>query len=506
MAAPSLLRRSRREPAVVSPCLPSPVSSPPVSPRLGKGGVVGHIDESSAGTCTLFSKSKDDEGFLRGYFTATQKRLGTETHRTRGDHYEFFARLPSSAANNEKDNLQRLATKRSRHFGWRVSSGLSGDVRGGSPTSGGSPAAALLPRVDQGGGGGKSGFEFASPSSQRQKQRRNRRSADRLVDSPVFGRGDPESFDFEDFCAIDEDGKLQLSAPGSPTSPRDGSSRSRGKDTSFVTGDPKSNPYSKSATADLKAEISRREACESLRFLVYKEKGPHDKQGHIFDQTIGTREDVWKLQSVWSDIDEDGSGDIEIQEFLRYFSRTKADRLLGMRCVKYLMSQNVRDHGVRIEDVLRLMWLKAQDEELLQMRAWFREAEFQMDRVATPPILSKHKKRQILMNFPKITEMGILSYNDLLESGFVDGALCQELRGTYDKDNTNKIDTDTLLEIMCPHGYRAHGSATQASDQAGHPIVFVSNEFCKGWIKADGTAIQSATREQVLPPLRTATS
>merc|ERR1719203_2558140 len=116
----------------------------------------------------------------------------------------------------------------------------------------------------------------------------------------------------------------------------------------------------------LKEDMRRREACESLRFLVFGgdcadkpgAPGMLKKQSTVFEQRCGTREEIQQLQHLWEQIDEDGSGDVEFKEFLSFFSRSKADRLLGMRCVKYLVDGDTGEgksmnQSCRIEDMMR---------------------------------------------------------------------------------------------------------------------------------------------------------
>merc|ERR1719335_1840266 len=160
-------------------------------------------------------------------------------------------------------------------------------------------------------------------------------------------------------------------------------------------------------------EMTRmKEACESLRFLVFGTVVTDQKKHNgrpFYEQRCGSRDEVVQLHKVWTQMDEDGSGDVEFEEFLSFFSRSKADRLLGMRCVKYLVG-NMKPHdeeaedgdepdGCRIEDMMRLIWLKASQDDIKKMMQWFREAEFQNDRSTTPPLLPKRKRREVLENF-----------------------------------------------------------------------------------------------------------
>lgn len=275
---------------------------------------------------------------------------------------------------------------------------------------------------------------------------------------------------------------------GKDTTPR--SSQSKREES---PGSPRFQASSAAATAALKAEMRTREACESLRFLVFGTQTYSRKQegGAFYEQRCGKQQEIVKLFSVWNQMDEDGSGDVEFQEFLSFFSRSKADRLLGMRCVKYLVG-NLKEQededepdGCRIEDMMRLIWLKATQDDIKQMMQWFREAEFRHDLAPTPPLLPKRKRREVLENFPAIDKGGQeISFEDLVDSGLVDESTAKDFRQQYDRSNSNRIDENLLLEMLCPNGYRAHPTVKTCADSEGQPLVHVENGFFTGWVAA----------------------
>jgi len=254
------------------------------------------------------------------------------------------------------------------------------------------------------------------------------------------------------------------------------------------------NQSSQAATLALKAEMRTREACESLRILVFGTEGTISRGkefGAFYEQRCGTKDEIMQLFAIWNQMDEDGSGDVEFSEFMSFFGRSKADRLLGMRCVKYLVGQlkecedeNEPD-GCVIEDMMKLIYLKATDADIAKMLQWFREAEFQGDRLPTPPLLPKRKRREVLENFPVIDKQreGI-TFEELVDSGLVDESIAKDLRLQHDRYNCNRIDEPLLLEMLCPNGYRAHRSVKTCSDATGQPLIHVSSGFYTGWVPA----------------------
>jgi len=248
------------------------------------------------------------------------------------------------------------------------------------------------------------------------------------------------------------------------------------------------------SSKQMKEDVRTREACESLRFLVFNTiggpEGKRSKDGRPFyEQRCGTRDEVLQLHKVWCQMDEDGSGDVEFQEFLSFFNRSKADRLLGMRCVKYLVGNaafedDERPASCRIEDMMRLIWLSARQEDIDLMMSWFKEAEFEKGRVPTPPLLPPKKRRQITDNFPiRGADGGQMTWIDFRDSGLVDASIVKTLR---EKHGTNRFITEELLlEMFCPNGYRAHEGVKSVVDKDGQLLVKVENDLFAGWVMAD---------------------
>lgn len=240
----------------------------------------------------------------------------------------------------------------------------------------------------------------------------------------------------------------------------------------------------------------KKEACDSIRFLIFGCLGNEHMQAKdkhkLYEQSRGTREEIFQLYQVWSQMDEDGSGDVEYQEFLNFFSRNKADRLLGMRCVKFLVGSGgmpnsegeVNDgSGCTIEDMMKLIWLEAKQDDILVMLKWFREAAFNQKRVSTPPLLPKKKRRELYENFRYLDREGTgkITYRDLVDSGLVDEEMAQDLMRRYDTDGSGDLDGEEFLELLCPNGYRAHAGVREAVDHHGAQLTYISNSWFTGW-------------------------
>lgn len=242
----------------------------------------------------------------------------------------------------------------------------------------------------------------------------------------------------------------------------------------------------------------RRDACDSLRCLVFGFVGNEDwrrnDQYLIYEQRRGTKEEILQLFRVWAQIDEDGSGDVEYHEFIDFFSKTKADRLLGMKCVKYLVGSGgeeaafeERRKGCTVEDMMRLIWLKATDEDVAVMLEIFKLAALHNKRLQTPKLLPKRKRHELLENFKWLDKngKGIISYNDLVDGGLMDEETANELMQKYDTDGSGDLDAQEFLEMLCPHGYRAHQGSQRVMDHEGRLITHVHKNDFAGWMFED---------------------
>jgi len=271
-----------------------------------------------------------------------------------------------------------------------------------------------------------------------------------------------------------------------------------------------------------KDEIRKRETCESLRLLVFGAVGnegmrPSDKRIHwMFEEGRGTVEEVQKLAKLWFQIDDDNSGDIDFSEFVDFFAKCKADRLLCMRCAKSLLGQDARGilEGGHIsksasaakctrEAMMRMIWLKATEEDISLMNQIFDVYKIMLDRVTTPPLISKKKRRQLLENFNYLdTEKhGIIKYQDMWDGGLVDEPMMNELRAKYDRTGRGTINQDEFLEMLCPFGRRAHERVAEMhiSEEEVIQKVYIDcgeldeHEDFSGWLLGEHVQMLLAT-------------
>merc|ERR1719174_3395075 len=107
---------------------------------------------------------------------------------------------------------------------------------------------------------------------------------------------------------------------------------------------------------------------------------------------------------------------------------------------------------------MRLIWLRATPEDISIMNQMFDLHKTLCARVKTPPLLPRKKRKQLLENFHFLDQKssGYITYQDLVDGGIIDDQMMKDLRSKYDRTGKGIIREDDFLEMLCPHGCRAH--------------------------------------------------
>mmetsp|Transcript_104422 Transcript_104422/g.185691 ORF Transcript_104422/g.185691 Transcript_104422/m.185691 type:complete len:469 (-) Transcript_104422:15-1421(-) len=216
--------------------------------------------------------------------------------------------------------------------------------------------------------------------------------------------------------------------------------------------------------------LREREACESLRALVFgagAEQFYSEKEKmHIFQQRRGTQMEVEQFCEQWCQLDGDNSGDVDLEEFVSYFNKRRVDRLLGMRCVRYLMpkvAQQGRPGSVTKEDMMKLLWLEATDADIEHMNLLF--DFYRLKKIsAKPPKMLKRKRREEMLDiFQELDrdKTGSVPFIELVDVGIADHSVIALLIEKYGKNRNGRFNREEFLEMLAPLGYRAHPSVKQ---------------------------------------------
>jgi len=257
-----------------------------------------------------------------------------------------------------------------------------------------------------------------------------------------------------------------------------------------------------------------REACESIRQMLFgrvgNESSPPEEKHLVYELRRGSQEEVAILVERWFDMDESGKGEVDLDDFAVAFKRSKSDRFLVDKCLKYF-SMVLGPEGTsdsedpqsprRIsrkstatlskEDMMRLIWLKATDDDVAAMGTAFDLCLLQRAAVEPPPLIPRRQRRQLLETFKDLDfkSSGEIPFVALAEAGLADEEMCRHLQSRYDTDGTGTFTFERFLEMMCPYGFRAHERVTSTIDKDGRTVSWVTC-FCgalefRGWMTED---------------------
>mmetsp|Transcript_22102 Transcript_22102/g.39657 ORF Transcript_22102/g.39657 Transcript_22102/m.39657 type:complete len:635 (-) Transcript_22102:83-1987(-) len=285
----------------------------------------------------------------------------------------------------------------------------------------------------------------------------------------------------------------------------------------------------------------RRELCAQMRLFVLGSLGNENARGKkdreaVFFQTCGTKQDMSKLLDAWDQMDEDGHGKVDASDLRSFGDRIQMDvvaskawsttisvsgksldevsgrsRLPGWltntpiderekfaqrlceRMATVLL--NPRKPAFRLEDVMRLVWCGASNDDLRQMRSWCDDLEAvgtrDKYRCSPPPVLPQEEKNALQAVFQSFDSDGggTVTASELISSGLMDIDSARKFISEVDQDGSGEIDMDEFCELMCPHGFRAHESSEVGSTPLGKGVKFFR--------KADTWRLKDA------PPLHT---
>jgi len=229
--------------------------------------------------------------------------------------------------------------------------------------------------------------------------------------------------------------------------------------------DPGSPRMTTMAPNSSKISAERKEACQMLRFFVFgtEQVTPQDVE-NLFCQQIGTKDQVRQLFRIWSKLDDDDSGRVDVSEFRafaeKHFAHKKSEADLMNKMQKSDAEEaadrkkQVEKRGTRhqklvetemksleatlqrtdedsaqfitrlcekvahmllgkkssfaIEDMMRVIWPSAELPHIKLMKGWCRELkkEAEENRVNTPPVIDNAEIEALRSVFEHFCEDG----------------------------------------------------------------------------------------------------
>ncbi|CAE7229855.1 unnamed protein product [Symbiodinium pilosum] len=238
-------------------------------------------------------------------------------------------------------------------------------------------------------------------------------------------------------------------------------------------------------------ELRKREASESLRMLVLGTPGAnaeHSDKEWAAQHRRGTNEEVETFCRCWCQMDADNDGDVDLEEFANFFSKRKVDRLLGMRCIRYLMPRAASQGKTLVskDDMMRLLWPYATAEDMDYMCIVFDHCRLCTIAVQPPKLLPRKRRTELLKCFQEMdrNHTGLVPYNDLIPAGVADQNMVKVLRDKYDITSSGFFDKNSFLEMMAPLGYRAHESMRFVVLKDGKRVRFI--EWSREGLRFEG--------------------
>lgn len=223
--------------------------------------------------------------------------------------------------------------------------------------------------------------------------------------------------------------------------------------------------------------LKHREACETMRQLVFGAVGyehlPGDKDRLDFLAHLrrGSKAEIETFCELWCKLDKDHDGTVDVEEFISYFKKRPVDRIMGKRCLRYLMpilKAAGRESAIK-EDFLSIMWLRASAEDIQEMLGVFNHHRLRLFAKKPPKLLSEKRRMELVEEFATLDEdnEGEVPFRVLVDKGIVDRSMLPYLRNKYDESGRGRFGSKEYLEMLAPVGCRAHREVTKLLDKGG---------------------------------------
>lgn len=249
------------------------------------------------------------------------------------------------------------------------------------------------------------------------------------------------------------------------------------------------------------------QASEVLRFIAFGEihAMPRGNEGNklAYQDSIGTKDQVRSLVSLWRAMDEDRSERVDLVEFKNCVQQRLVERfeeiapnqvlpswaavapggeasskLIDRLCKRVASELFGSKSSFSLTDFINLLWLRASPADLKTMKAWFQEIceEATRIRVKTPPVLDPSEYRNLCAVFKHFDceDRKELSFDDLVRLGLINADQVEQTWQEWDRDGNGKLNQSEFCEMMCPLGHRATVQSTIGTMDDSRIVVFDS--------------------------------
>mmetsp|Transcript_111068 Transcript_111068/g.313283 ORF Transcript_111068/g.313283 Transcript_111068/m.313283 type:complete len:768 (-) Transcript_111068:71-2374(-) len=287
-----------------------------------------------------------------------------------------------------------------------------------------------------------------------------------------------------------------------------------------------------SASAKAKASgisKSRKDACLLLRYFVFGAVGNEggkasQDRDQIFNEAMGTKEQVQKLYWLWKKVDYNDSGRADLGEFRSFVEEQLRERLSNDGNLVDATDQAAKTSAVRVEalpdwlnvgcdpvkdfnrflsrvvdrmavsvlgrksnfsleDMMRAIWPMSGLNECKLMLRWCKEVEQASltARVGTPPILDAGELDGLCSVFRQFDGNNDhkVTFDEIVAAGLIYSDQIDTYRREWDANGDDSLDILEFCEMMCPLGFRAHHRSKIGTQHDGTRVVFDSR--LGGW-------------------------
>jgi len=162
--------------------------------------------------------------------------------------------------------------------------------------------------------------------------------------------------------------------------------------------------------------------------------------------------DVVKLWQMWRELDADDSGDVDLNEFLRYYEQRGLKRAFPR---KGLFGSADTHRSITLDHLMEVIWPRCGTED----RAWMRQVISNF-RSAGPRAEALQELRgddlsQLRDTFRLVDAdgNGIVSLAELVSSNLMSEEQARETLERFNLDMDGELSLDDFMEVMCPVGY-----------------------------------------------------
>jgi hypothetical protein len=269
-----------------------------------------------------------------------------------------------------------------------------------------------------------------------------------------------------------------------------------------------------------------------------------DNDRHVpAPSVIGNEVQMKKLVSLWEDLDDDRSGNVDMIEFRhcfepklrKRFSDLKPGQVLPIwatpsnkaseltkfvtrvsdsiarhlfskqKCV--VLDEDLPNQSFYLEDMLELLYPDANPADLKNVRAMFgkvtKDIGVTRTQVKPPPVLRAHEYKELCAVFNHYCDNDkLLSFKDMVAQGLIDHHQGREMSHEWDLDGINSklLNSTRFCEVMCPSGFRATAESITGSTEDGDRVVLnpvtghwdFRNRELRSYSKASSDSSESA--------------